>query len=381
MKRMYLFSVILFMGLVAMAQGVCAQDTEAEIRSVADYILEHTSYEMDGDDPESQYNNWEYENGVMNIAMIRLGRALGEDKYIEFAKKNVAFGFEHQDKLNIFDIHTLDDCGALGASVVDVYKMEANADYRKFIDATADHISNHQQRLLDGTFCRPSPHEMTLWVDDLFMSVPFLARMGALTGDETYFDDAAHQIIQFTDYLFDENKGLHYHFYYSDVQKPGVAYWGRGNGWAMMAQVELLSLLPEDHPERDRLISILHDFILGVSRYQSESGLWHQLLDKTNSYLETSCTAMFTFSVAKAVNEGWIPPRYGTIAIEGMKGLAMKIRDDGQVESTCRGTSTRDYLGHYYRRPAPLNDIHGLGPVLMAGAEVIRLQEQHTFKD
>jgi len=205
------------------------------------------------------------------------------------------------------------------------------------------------------------------------MSISFLSRMGELTGDDKYFDDAAMQVINFQKYVFDAKAGLMHHCWYSDVQRPGVAFWGRANGWAILAQVDLLDRLPKDHPSRDTLLVLLRRHILGIAPYQGAEGLWHQLLDRTDSYLETSCSAMVTYAIARSVNKGYIERRYSSIAQRGWEGVMSKIRPDGQVEGVCAGTSVSDDLVAYYRRPMPLNDIHRIGAVLLAGAEILQL--------
>jgi rhamnogalacturonyl hydrolase YesR len=267
----------------------------------------------------------------------------------------------------------LDYCGAMGAGLIEVYKEKKRPDFKIYIDKVANHMMYKQDRLADGTFVRKTPHEMTLWADDLYMSISFLARMGDLSGEQKYFDDAAKQVINFTKYLYNPSSGLYYHCWFSDLQENGVAYWGRCNGWVMLAQAELLKFLPHDHPQREKLLSIFRQQVIGNSRYQSESGLWHQVLDKNDSYLETSCTAMFTYSIAKAVNMGWIDKRYASIAKQGWEGIKTNVRADGQVENICIGTGIRNDIGYYYKRPVELNDIHGLGAVLMAGVEVLKM--------
>ncbi len=144
----------------------------------------------------------------------------------------------------------------------------------------------------------------------------------------------------------------------------------------MTAQVNLLDSLPEDHPRRQELIDILEQQILGVAKYQSESGLWHQVLNRTDSYLESSCSAMFTYCIAKAVNEGWIDERYRTIAENGWDGLKTKIRHDGQIEDICVGTGIREDMVFYYTRPIKLNDYHGIGAVILAGCEIINMKQE-----
>ena len=156
----------------------------------------------------------------------------------------------------------------------------------------------------------------------------------------------------------------------------GVAHWGRCNGWVALAQVELLNNLPANHPKRTQLIKLLLRQIVGFSRYQDPSGMWHQILDKPDSYPESSVTAMFVYTVAKAVNEGWINKRFITIAQNGWDAVARKVTPDGQVADICIGTSIEEDIRYYYTRPTALNDTHGLGAFLMAGAEMVRAKDK-----
>lgn len=335
---------------------------------------------------ESPYADWRYWNGVLNLAMIRLGNAMQRPEYADFAWKNIAFAFDNSEYFKTryskegkwdrpfgqyFFMEELDDCGAMGAGVIEIQRHSPEKRYQSYINQAANHVLKKQARLKDGTLVRAFPHTWTLWADDLYMGVVFLSRMGEMTGKRVYFDDAARQVINFHRYLFDDTRGLMHHCWYSDVKRPGVAFWGRANGWAMLAQVDLLDRLPAHHPKRSQLLLLLRRHILGVAQYQSADGLWHQLIDKTDSYLETSCTAMFSYAIARAVNKGYIEPRYGNIARRGWKGVLTRVTPDGQIEGVCAGTGVGDDLVHYYERPTPLNDPHGIGAVILAGVEVL----------
>ncbi|KAA6335351.1 Unsaturated rhamnogalacturonyl hydrolase YteR [termite gut metagenome] len=238
------------------------------------------------------------------------------------------------------------------------------------------HIREKQLRLADGTLSRPSPIHNTVWADDLYMSVPFLARMGKLTGKTTYFDEAARQVVLFNTHLYDERIGLMWHCYYDDLKANGGTYWGRCNGWMMMATADLLRLMPENHPQRQEVLDLLNRQIRNIAQYQSATGLWHQILNKEDSYQETSCSAMFTYSIALAVNQGWTDKRYAAIAIEGWKGIAGQITPEGEVTGICAGTGIGDDIKFYYERPTPINDIHGLGAIFLAGIEVSKLTDR-----
>lgn len=382
------------------------QDIERVLRNVAGNIIENTSFKIVNTETgetytnsenlpiekkyrvESDYNKWNYWNGVMNIGLIALGNQLNDQTYIDYVKRNVDFVFDHDtffskqyekglatyDMMQKYRMEMLDDCGAMGAGVLAVQQIDPQTRYRNYLDKAANYIMTKEYRLEDGIFCRTGPYEMTIWGDDLYMSVPFLARMGELTGDQKYFDEAAKQVVLFNKYLWDPQERIFFHCWYNDIKQNGVAHWGRCNGWIIVAQVELLDKLPKDHPMRDKLVELLSRQIVGLSRYQSDSGLWHQLIDKESTYLETSSTAMYTYAIAKAINEGWLDSRYAVIAERGWEGVTSRILADGQVEGICMGTGISAATHYYINRPTPTNDIHGLGAVILAGCEMMKLK-------
>jgi unsaturated rhamnogalacturonyl hydrolase len=398
--------MFLAMSLSATSDAQSPAGTERVVRLVADRLLKDAPFQFvdvrsgrrymaadqapSGTDLQlaSPYNDWRYWNGVLGMAMARLGDELGDSGYAQFPRKNIAFAFDNspyferrrtnEDKWGYpfaqhFIMEELDDCGAMGASTIEVFQNVPQDRYRLYISRAGEHLRTRQSRLPDGTFVRSFPRKWTLWADDLYMGVVFLARQGDVFGEGRCFDDAARQVVNFHSYLFNVAKGLMHHCWYSDVQRPGVAYWGRANGWALLAQVELLDRLPDRHPQRATLLTLLQQHIQGITRYQSDEGMWHQLLDKQDSYLETSCTAMFTYAIARAVNKGYIDRRFSVFARRGWKGVESRIRPDGQIEGVCAGTGVGEDLAHYFHRPTPLNDVHGTGAVLLAGAEMICL--------
>jgi rhamnogalacturonyl hydrolase YesR len=396
-------------GLLVLGYSAPAQDTSAtqkKIRLVAEAVLKDATFQFVDQTngmryvfpkdapadaklrPESPYTDWRYWNGVLNNALMKLGDVLKEPRYSRFPQKFFEFAFDHyqyfedryknEGKWNypfgeLFIMEELDDYGAVGSSLVTVYQTDPQDRYKTYINNAAKYIRLKQNRLKDGTFVRSFPQKWTLWADDLYMSVSFLSRLWEVSQDKKYLDDAILQVVNFHRYLFDVQKGLMYHCWFSDVNQNGVAFWGRANGWALLAQADLLDRIPENHPRRKELILLFQRHVLGLARYQGPDGLWHQLLDKPDSYLETSCTAMFTYAIASAINEGYLESRYASIAQRGWEGVMSKIRDDGTVEGVCTGTGVGDDLVFYYHRPTPHNDVHGIGAVILAGTEVMRL--------
>ncbi|MDB5192669.1 MAG: glycoside hydrolase family 88 protein [Segetibacter sp.] len=404
------FALLLLTTCSITAYAQTTPSAEEITRRVADNIIATTSFKFinnktketfestKGKDTsinvkaESKFNRWQYVNGVLTIGMMQLADAAKDAKYSNYSKKNFNFIFDNVGYFKrqfdagttsieyrpVMRMGSLDDVGAMSAGLMDVYALDKRKDYMDYLQRGADYIINKQVKFADGTLARNSPRKMTLWADDLYMSVPFIARMGKFTGDNKYFDFAIQQVENFNRYIFDSTTGLYFHAYYNDANTNGVARWGRCNGWVALAQVELLNNLPANHPKRADLIKLLLRQIIGFSRYQDTSGMWHQVLDKPNSYEESSVTAMYVYTVARAVNQGWISPRYLTIAQIGWNALAKKVTPDGQVPDICIGTSIEEDIIYYYNRPKELNDTHGLGAFLLAGTEMIRAKEKLT---
>lgn len=342
----------------------------------------------------SKYNDWHYTNGVLAIAMMELAEKTGDKKYENFVLKNMDFVFNEGNleffekqfdkakgengwngvrKLSwhmIFRNKRLDDNGPMGASLIDLQAKHPNKNFLKYIETTAEHLNYAEPRLADGTIARIWPHENTIWADDAFMAVSFLARMGKMTGEDRYFTDAANQILNYTKYLWCPEKKVYYHCYHTDNQEHGVAHWSRANGWVFMATADLLTMMPACHPLRQAVIDNFKMQAAGVARYQGKNGLWHQLLDKPDSYEEVTGTAMFTFGIARGVRMGWLHKDFIYVAEQGLKGMNQKLTDKGDVNAICVGTGIMPSIMYYYNRPTQSNDPMGEGPVMRALVEM-----------
>ncbi len=148
-------------------------------------------------------------------------------------------------------------------------------------------------------------------------------------------------------------------------------------GWFGMAIVEILEILPENHPNRPALIEILTGLIAGLANYQDkETGLWYQVTNKgykPDNWLETSCSCMYTFFTARAVERDYVDSSYMEVAIKGYQGLLTKISigDDGltYLKDICEGTSVGDY-NYYIHRKRNTNDFRGLPAFLLASVQM-----------
>lgn len=347
----------------------------------------------DSNSMSSAFSYWSYPTGVLYSSLLKATEATGNKKYYEFGDKAIKFfiynlpyfknidsrfGELNNSYKSVLHTSSLDDCGSMGAALIRYYKINNDPRLREIINHIADYITSKQFRLKDKTLARQRPQAESVWADDAYMCIPFLAEMGSLTGEKKYYDDAAKQVIQLSKYLFRWDKKLFDHgVNIHNLKYDPNFFWGRANGWVITAIVDLLDVLPENHKDRKMILKILRTHVQGLAECQGADGFWHNLLDKTDSYTETSCTALFTYSIARAINKGWIDYTYGPVAQAGWNALATRILPAGQVEGTCTGTTFASDAVYYYHRPTDAS--HSFGPVIFAGAEVIKLFENEIL--
>lgn len=339
----------------------------------------------------------QYEWGVTYSGMLTVAEATGDERYRAYVHKRfraIAAVADHLKRTpaesgeanqggrrldtlrGVVAPQSLDDSGAMAAAMIKAARAGIMpGQLRPWIDNYLHWISEKQFRLPDGTLARNRPHHDTLWLDDLYMSVPALAQMAALTGESRYFDDACRQILQFSQRMFVKEAGLYRHGWVQAMQPyhPNF-YWGRANGWAVVAMAELLSVLPESHGSYQAVLNQFQAHVAGLAAYQSNHGTWHQLLDRPETYLETSASAMYCYAIARGINRGWLHRlTYGPMVALAWNGIAQQVNARGQVENTCVGTGMGFDPAFYFHRPVSVYAAHGYGPVLLAGAEMILL--------
>lgn len=332
-----------------------------------------------------------YATGVTHAGMLSAADATGDKRYSEFVRRRLQFigdtipyftaqaekiGVENSSFRRLLAPASLDDSGSMCAAMIKARQLGLGPDLMPVIKRWAEYIRFKEIRLADGTIARHRPQPESLWADDAYMCIPALAQMGKLTGDAAWYDEAARQAVQLARHLFNPDVGLYMHGKHMNQPLVAEFRWGRANGWVILAQCELLDVLPENHPARPEILATYRRHVQALAELQSGAGLWHQLLDKPDSYLESSATAMFVYGIAHGINKGWInPATYGSVAQAGWLGLAEKVTAEGQIDGSCVGTTLASDSVYYYNRPTSRHHGHAYGPVLLAGAEMLRLYQ------
>ena len=352
------------------------------------------------------YGHWNYPLGVTLYGLIETARLFEKDiksknalgtaigSYVEAhgAKSIRTLDYALFDKEHfggatavhhlLTSIDSLDDCGSFGSLILELAKDRNIGSIEKAADYVAYHILNKQDRREEGCFWRREMmhhfHNGTLWADDLYMSVPFLCRYAKLKNDPSVLDTAVLQFEGFKKYLYMEDKKLMAHvFDFGRNMNTGIP-WGRGNGWTIFSLTELLMVLPDDHPKRQMLIDFFNDLAAGFLSCQDENGMWHQVLNMPSSYIETSCTAMFICAFSRGIRYWWFKESTGPYRIAAFKAWKAlekySIDKEGNIHGVCRGSEFAFNPNYYAEHLLPrLNDTHGIGIVLLAGVELLKL--------
>lgn len=356
-------------------------------QALSDYSL------IDADDKLQQgtFRLAGYEWGVTYAGMLSAGQALNDQRFSDYTlerfrflaeiapyfSKQIEEGRQVDGQLSqMLQPAALDDCGSMCASMIKAARLMPDTDLKPVINNYIDYIMHKQSRLSDGTLSRNRPFFNSVWLDDLYMSLPALVQMGSFNSDRRYYDEACRQFKLFAEKMFVPGQGLFRHAWVEGMESHPDFFWGRANGWALMTLVEMLEVLPESHPQRAYLLDMLRTQIKALAALQSPEGLWHQLLDKNETYPETSASAIFCYAIAKSINRGWIDAQaYGPVVLLAWNAVADKVDAQGMVQGTCVGTGMGFDAAFYAHRPVSPYAAHSYGPVLLAGAEVLRLLE------
>lgn len=373
---------------------------EAEVKATIDRVLAYLEQAMpataEGNKlAKGSFRLTSYEAGVLYAAMLNAGKQTGDERFTRFAADRLGLiarqapkeakalekdkEYDPQMRMVLFP-GALDDCGAMASAYCRLNMAQADKAYGAVIDRYVDFVRNKQYRLPDGIFARHRPHHNTVWLDDMYMGVPCMAWYGIMNNDITAIHEAVKQIKLFKERMWVPEKKLFRHGWVESMTPHPAYHWGRANGWAILTQCEVLDALTikgkseETAADRAFVLDLLRQHIEGLSALQDKTGFWHQLLDRPDTYNETSCTAIYTYCMAHAINEGWIDAQtYGAQVLLAWQACQTKVNAKGQVEGTCVGTGMGFEPAFYAYRPVHAMAAHGYGPMIWAGAEVIRM--------
>lgn len=365
---------------------------KADIDRVFAYIDEVTPAKMtDGKVNQGTYRLTSYEWAVMYDALLDAANITGDKRYAEYVSDRIRFLAEEASKAGdvsedgqlrqVKNPLTLDDAGAMAGAWMRAAMADTTLNLDPFIEQYWEVVENSPVKLSDGTIARNRPHYSTIWLDDMFMALPSMAVRSKYKNDPKHLDEAARIASGFFKRMWMPEKQIFRHGYLENASHQPSMAWGRANGWAILTMCQLLDFLPEGHPKREEILEMYRKHAAGLAALQGIDGFWHQLLDRPETYEETSATAIFAYALAHGVNEGWLEATtYGPVAQLAWEAVSTKINGKGEVEGVCVGTGMGFDPAFYAYRPVSVKAAHGYGPAIWAGAEVYRmLKNNHPY--
>jgi unsaturated rhamnogalacturonyl hydrolase len=338
---------------------------------------------------------WNYEQGLMLHALTRMWDCTGDRKYFDFVRNNLQ---QYIDSTGIIRTYRSSDFNldnvAGGRAILTMYKATSDERYRRAADTLRWQLRN-QPRTTSGGFWHKKIYPYQMWLDGLYMAEPFYAAYAAMFNAPGDLDDVAGQFILIADKTYDAKTGLYYHGWDESKKeqwadpKTGCSpsFWSRSIGWYAMALVDVLDILPPDHPKRPQLETILKNLAETLLRYRDgQTGLWYQVTDqggRAGNYLEASGTCMFMYVFARGANQGYLDQTYFDEAKRTFRGVIDHlVTSDSNgfvnLHHVCKGsglggTPYRDGSFNYYiSEQQKTNDMKGIGPFLLGAIELER---------
>jgi len=328
-------------------------------------------------------DRFHYHQGVFLSGMEKCWRQTGEQKLYDYIKGWVDSQVLEDGSIRNFKSDELDDIQP-GVLLFPLYERTGDERYKKALYHLVSLLKNWPTNP-SGGFWHKGHYRNQMWLDGLYMAGPIAVQFAKTFGEREYVDKLIFQALLMDKHTKDPVTGLLYHGWDETKEAEwadpvtGLApeFWGRAIGWYPVALLEMFEHLPDDHPDKAKLVTIVQDLLIALTKYQdSATGLWYQVIDKgdrPDNWLENSCTALFVHAIAKAVRFGYLDAEYMEYAWKGYRGVidTLKFDENGNVVigNICIGTGIGDYA-HYIARPTSENDLHGAGAFILMCVEM-----------
>lgn len=339
-------------------------------------------------------NKWNYIDGCMIASVLSLYEETQNSSLLEYADKYMAFFVSENGDIESYtkNEQNLDDVCS-GKNLIILYRLTGK---RKYL-LSANNIRmqlNTQPRTLSGNFWHKKIYPWQIWLDGLYMAMPFYALYDKTFSNQYLFSDVIKQFLNVEKLMKDKETGLYYHayderrnMYWSDNNTGcSKSFWLRSTGWFLLSLVDTVEIIRESvNCEYSELIRILNNLALAVSQYQDSSGMFWQIIDFPNdkgNYLETSGTALVAYSMLKGARLGLLPATFSEIGAKAFYGITERYLHYDQngtinlggicLSAGLGGNRHRDGSAEYYfSEPIVENDAKGIGPFIMCYKEIL----------
>ncbi len=376
--------------------------TREETRQVID---EYVSYLIDNSDAahpmwniekirSGKPNKWNYIDGCMITALLRMYEITGIRKYLDFSDRFVSAFVNEDGTVGTYSVdeYNLDNVRP-ACNLFTLYDLTGKEKYRKAMDTVRSQLDT-MPRTNEGNFWHKKIYPYQVWLDGMYMAQPFYVEYEKRFNKMSGCIDSYKQFQNVRRLMRDEETGLYYHGYdesremYWADKETGCSpnFWLRATGWFMASLVDTAEAMGEQlYNEYRTLQGMLKELADSLLKYMDkESHMFYQVIDKKDAqgnYLETSGSALIAYALLKGVRLGYLPKRYADIAEEIFYGITdryLSKNEDGtpKLGGICLvaglgGEQHRDgSLEYYFSEPVVENDAKGTAPLLLAYTEL-----------
>ncbi len=325
---------------------------------------------------------WNYIDSCMIRAVLMLYEVSGDRRLSEYADRFLSAYVTESGEIPTMSVqdHNLDNiCG--GRSLLSMWRLTGESRYLAAAERLRECL-RVQPRLKCGNFWHKGIYPGQIWLDSVYMSLPFLAE----SGGNAEAEDVQRQLENIRRLMRDDATGLYYHGYdethtmiWADrVTGLSPEFWLRSMGWLSAGLADICELLPEC----TAAAAMLRELLEALSRFTSE-GMLYQLPARrgySGNYPETSGTLLYAYSAMKARRLGIAGDEIYRSGVEAFSAVTDRFIDtdaDGLpvLRNICLmgglgGDSGRDgTAGYYLREKVVENDAKGIAPYIMAYTE------------
>jgi rhamnogalacturonyl hydrolase YesR len=332
--------------------------------------------------------NWEYTMGMVTQSVYQVGKATDDKALMAWSRSIVDSYLDDKGNIATYDMskYNIDSVNS-GKMLLALYQDTGEEKYKIAASHLREQLRGHP-RLDLGAFWHKKKYDYQLWLDGVYMGMPFLAEYTVMFENGAALHEVIEEFRVARDHLRDANTGLYFHALdekrvqnWADPE-TGLShyFWSRGMGWLAMAIVDTLDFIPLDHPEeRAELAAMAQDLADNLLKYQDENGVWHQITDmagKVGNYPEASSSSMFTYFLLKGVSKGILPESYRPAAKKSYDALIeqfvlVDFNGDVILTQNCQvgglGFGRDGSYEYYMSEPIVDHDPKGLAPFIMLG--------------
>ena len=375
------------------------EETKALLAEYVDYLMNNSDAEHPMWNIEKvrsgKPNKWNYIDGCMITALLRLYALTGDKKYLNFADDFVGFYVNDDGSIKTYSTeeYNLDNVRP-ACNLFALYDLTGKEKYRKAMDTVRGQLAT-MPRTDEGNFWHKKIYPYQVWLDGLYMAQPFYMEYERRYNKMSGCLDSFKQFENVRRLMKDERTGLYYHgydesrqMYWADKETGhSPNFWLRATGWFMAALVDTAGAMGEqtyyEYRTLQDMLKELSDVLLDYM--DKDAHMFCQVIDKPDAkgnYLETSGSALIAYAFIKGVRLGYLPKRFlktGEEIFYGITDRYLSKNEDGtpRLGGICLvaglgGDTHRDgSLEYYFSEPVVENDAKGTAPLLMAYTELI----------